>query len=75
MRAKKNLVYPKADAPCLDCEDRHMLCHQDCKKYLDWQTNYKAIQNGIYNDWMKDNAVYTYNLKVVDKIKKRRNEK
>ena len=23
--------------PCLDCEDRHVLCHSDCKAYLEWK--------------------------------------
>ena len=24
----------KPKAPCLNCEDRHALCHSTCKKYL-----------------------------------------
>lgn len=26
--------------PCCSCTDRHVSCHSDCEKYLEWRKDY-----------------------------------
>lgn len=29
------------DAPCRGCDDRHMMCHKECDKYIAWRAKNK----------------------------------
>lgn len=31
-------------APCKDCADRHLACHDSCEKYKAWKERYHAQQ-------------------------------
>lgn len=30
-------------APCKDCEERHLGCHSECKRYLEYLNEHKEI--------------------------------
>ncbi len=32
------------NAPCLDCTDRKLNCHADCKKYKDYRAELKIVK-------------------------------
>lgn len=36
--------------PCLNCEKRHPLCHQDCEDYAEYKRQYEQIQKAITPD-------------------------
>lgn len=42
--------------PCLNCQDRIVSCHSNCKKYLDFKKEHKILKDKInknkqmYND-------------------------
>lgn len=62
-------------APCLNCMDRHSLCHSSCSKYLDFKKQ-KAIEAEKLNkikqsemDW------YGYKEYKYKKIKNSKNDK
>lgn len=45
-----------SQAPCKNCEERHLNCHDDCPKYKEWQAFHEKVkenerkQNRLY-DW------------------------
>ena len=36
--------------PCLDCEKRHLACHQDCEEYAEYKRQYEEMQKAITPD-------------------------
>ncbi len=32
----------KETAPCKDCPDRHLACHDSCEKYKEWRERHHA---------------------------------
>ena len=58
--------------PCYGCNERNTVCHDDCKKYIDWKINHEAEREReskeralkwLYND-IKANAI--------EKVRKRK---
>ncbi len=56
-------------APCKDCENRKVLCHESCQKYKSYKEQYLTLKHEdrlkkiarywttskirVYNDWLK----------------------
>ena len=41
MNKKKSFKLSNMDAPCYKCKQRHKLCHDTCKKYIDYKKQLK----------------------------------
>jgi len=39
-------------APCKNCQDRHIKCHCNCKKYIQFKNNVNLINKKIRKDKM-----------------------
>ena len=35
------------DCPCRNCNDRHVSCHSDCDKYIEWRTQLNAVNEQV----------------------------
>lgn len=64
----------KEIAPCKDCTEKHLACHDSCEKYKAWKDRYNAQQKHLKNNrhrfdvpWSasREKAVRTY-LKLGD---------
>ena len=40
-----NDMAKKKICPCFKCEDRHITCHDTCKRYLNWKEEHEAIRD------------------------------
>lgn len=36
--------------PCKDCQDRHLGCHSDCKRYIECDQQFKEVKEKIYRE-------------------------
>lgn len=55
-------------SPCLDCADRHLGCHADCGRYLDFKNKSEEFKQ-IIND-VKDKENLAFSYEISDKRKK-----
>lgn len=58
-------------SPCKDCKGRHMLCHSECDKYLEYRRKLDEINEKL----AFENMVDGYNIDSVRKAVKRNNKK
>ena len=58
--------YSKKTAPCLNCMDRFLGCHSQCKKYITWKTQHdaerlkrqeEAMKQKILNEFINDEII------------------
>lgn len=42
------------NAPCKDCNFRHLGCHSDCAKYLEWKQIMEVKKQQDRNEQMND---------------------
>ena len=54
-------------SPCLNCEDRHDLCHSDCKKYISYRKELDDMKKKIRKE--SETESYLYNNAVKQKWK------
>jgi hypothetical protein len=47
--------------PCRDCQDRHVGCHSDCERHLDWQKQKDKEKQKLSDATQADNLLYRYN--------------
>ena len=38
-------------SPCKDCKERHMACHDNCQKYLDWKQGIDDCNKARRQQW------------------------
>lgn len=55
----ERLVYPPANAPCLDCKDRFIGCHSKCEKYKQFKRKMEVLPQNVGAKWIwrDDNAI------------------
>lgn len=49
------------DAPCYGCEDRHVGCHADCAKYVEYRDNsdkYRELVNSNKGKYVEETRFY-----------------
>lgn len=56
---------------CLNCEERHLACHDTCAKYQTALTEWKAYKDMLYNA-RKLNEYDQHKIHSIQKIKRRR---
>lgn len=39
----RTFIQTDKDAPCMDCQDRHQLCHADCERYAEYRKPFEQI--------------------------------
>lgn len=49
----------KEVAPCKDCADRHLACHDSCEKYKEWRDRYHAQQKHYEDNRFRMNVPMT----------------
>lgn len=47
--------------PCRDCQDRHVGCHANCERHLDWQRRKDAEKEKLKQANLSEDIVYAYN--------------
>lgn len=56
-------------APCKDCNDRHVGCHAECQKYKDYKTEHAKQQTFIRRLDEEDNAFRCYKEEKVKRLR------
>lgn len=56
------------EAPCKDCEFRHVGCHADCEVYIMYQNDRKELREKMYRERDKINQLNN----VIHPVKKKR---
>lgn len=57
---------------CLDCTERHLLCHKDCSKYLAFKQHIKQIKEKRMETARTYTSTISYRKDVTNKIKRRK---
>lgn len=63
------------ERPCIDCPDRHVGCHADCKREQAWLETEQARLDGIYAAKAGDKIVDDFRGDMVYKTKRRQRRK
>lgn len=63
------------ERPCIDCPDRHVGCHADCKREQAWLETEQARLDGIYAAKAGDKLVDDFRGDMVYKTKRRQMRK
>lgn len=63
------------ERPCVDCPDRHVGCHADCKREQAWLAADQARLDGIYAAKAGDKLVDEFWGDMVYKTKRRKRRK
>jgi len=59
------------ERPCIDCPDRHVGCHADCKREQAWLETEQARLDGIYAAKHFDDVVDDFRVVQIQRTKKR----
>lgn len=65
----------RGERPCIDCPDRHVGCHADCKREQAWLETEQARLDGIYAAKAGDKLVDEFRGDMVYKTKRRKRKK
>ena len=57
--------------PCRDCQDRHVGCHADCERHLEWQKQKDREKQKLSDATQADNLLYCYNKESKNRAIKR----
>lgn len=66
------MAIPPANAPCKDCEDRHLGCHSMCNKYILFDTERKQILLEERKRTLFNSIIKQYQIDKYTKAKKRK---
>lgn len=69
------LVFPPANAPCKDCQDRHIGCHCECEKYKTFTEEYGQMTKDIRRKYEKEEDLNKYEIQRIKRIKERTGHK
>ena len=58
--------------PCKNCQERKMLCHSSCEKYLEYKKKNDALKEKIYEAKRVENLAREAEHNRVQKIMRRR---
>lgn len=59
-------------APCLNCKDRHPLCHSSCIHYLSYKQEHDKIKEQIRKDIVADQDYYSMKEAKFKRLKNKR---
>jgi len=51
------------NCPCKGCDNRHIACHGNCNKYVNWKEEYKNRKNIIIEIKNKERMINSYFVK------------
>lgn len=56
-------------APCKDCPDRHLHCHSECEKYIQFVKDKKIYDDFVYKQKLANQDLRSYEI---NKIKRKK---
>jgi len=59
----------KPKSPCLDCVDRHLGCHAECEKYLEFKNKSDEQRERIFRERERENISMSY---IQEDVRKKR---
>lgn len=44
--------------PCMNCSERHPLCHSECEKHLAWKAEREKLKSAVEYERLKMNKIW-----------------
>lgn len=60
------------DAPCADCQKRHVGCHSDCEDYKAWKSRQMSVAENKRKAKAEQSMLDSYTVKSASKYKRRK---